>query len=514
MQMTQGELISMPERAVGAVPVAEAASVPPEHEPEGQASRAPEKSVSLFFSACPFPMAIWRRNADGLFCLAEVNAAAQHFFGPEIQRFLGEDIRTLFVDLPDLSEMLERTARENISLHQNLNYPTRTQPARHLRMKFYFIPVSYDEVILYCEDKTSGMKSWEERKRAQSRFETLFQSAPVGIYQTGEEGRLEHVNERLVRMYGYQDAEDMELRVADPCELIVDPEQRSLLRRRLMEEDIVRDFECLVRRCNGESFWVSRSVRVAKNAAGQIVSSFGFELDISERKSSEALREEIERVTRHDLKSPLNAIVGLSNFMAEDEDEEFSPDQRENLRLIEHSGNTMLNMINLSLAVYRMERGTYRMEKEMHDVFSILREVLFELRNVTGSHDVEIKVLYNGAPAGPECSQSVRGEKLLVWAMFYHLVRNAVEASGSGGVVQVALENEGDSVRLSIHNDGVVPVPVRESLFEKFVTFGKNSGTGFGAYCARLIAWEMGSDIRYQTSEETGTTMICLLPAL
>jgi len=65
---------------------------------------------------------------------------------------------------------------------------------------------------------------------------------------------------------------------------------------------------------------------------------------------------------------------------------------------------------------------------------------------------------------------------------------------------------------IAIHNSGVIPASIRERFFQKFVTSGKQSGTGLGAYSAQLIARTLGGGITFQTSVEEGTTLTVSLP--
>ncbi len=80
------------------------------------------------------------------------------------------------------------------------------------------------------------------------------------------------------------------------------------------------------------------------------------ERDITERKRVEQLREEVERIVRHDLKTPLNGVIGLAELLSQDE--ELGPAQQELPGYILESGWRMLHMINHSLDLYRMEEGT------------------------------------------------------------------------------------------------------------------------------------------------------------
>ncbi|NJB67338.1 PAS domain S-box-containing protein [Desulfobaculum xiamenense] len=466
------------------------------------------EQYAKLLNGCPLPVVTWRREGDG-FVLVDFNSAAMEFFGNGLGEFIGMTCHELYPDHSDLCDDLERAFAENGRISREMLYTTRTQPARRLHLRITCASCPPDLVHMFGEDLTQGITDWEDRKKAEHRFRTLFEVAPVGIYQTGPGGRFEHVNMRLAAMYGFASPDDMELEVKDPRELFADHAQRDRLHRELAERGFVDNFECLVRHKDGTTFWVSKSIKQVRDVKGRVVSSMGFELDITERKMAEALREEVERITRHDLKSPLNIIVGMSDFMKDDGN--LTQEQRDNLSMIEHSGNTMLNMINLSLAVYRMERGTYELAPAPVDLAVSMRQVLRELGPQLDALNVRVRVRIRGEQDAPGVAFMVMGDALLCWAMLYHLVQNAVDASPSGGVVTVDMDENGGST-VSVHNHGVVPPEVRENLFEKFVTFGKKENTGLGAYSARLIARTLGGDISLISSESVGTRMTVRLP--
>ncbi|MCG8552783.1 MAG: ATP-binding protein, partial [Desulfobacterales bacterium] len=59
-----------------------------------------------------------------------------------------------------------------------------------------------------------------------------------------------------------------------------------------------------------------------------------------------------------------------------------------------------------------------------------------------------------------------------------------------------------------IENQGLIPEPIRETVFDKFVTYGKPQGTGIGTYSAMLTAQLHGGSIHFSLSEKAGTTTI------
>jgi len=222
------------------------------------------------------------------------------------------------------------------------------------------------------------------------------------------------------------------------------------------------------------------------------------------------LKEDVERIMRHDLKTPLTTIVSLPQLMAEDEN--LTDDQREMLALIEDAGYTILGMVNLSAALYKMERGQYELEPADVDLAPILRKLFASHADTARRRELVLTLAVDNRPDSPEAACLVRGESLLCCSMLANLVANAVEASPAGGTVSVRLTREGETVRVAIANQGEVPQSIRDRFFEKYVTAGKPKGTGLGAYSARRVALAHGGDIIMQTGE--GETILTVsLPA-
>ncbi len=231
-------------------------------------------------------------------------------------------------------------------------------------------------------------------------------------------------------------------------------------------------------------------------------------VDISEQKKLESLREDVERMTRHDLKAPLTGIIGLPDVLMGQDG--LSEDQRGLLALIKESGLRMLDMINLSLDLYKMEAGTYVLDPRPVEVCRVLENVMSDLRPHARCKGVVFRCETDGGPGlrGPVVAL---GEELLFFSLFSNLLKNAVEASPQEGEVVVSLLGR-DRVWIVLHNAGAVPRDIRNTFFDKYVTSGKSGGTGLGSYSARLIVQHLGGSISFATDEDAGTTFFLSLP--
>jgi two-component system, sensor histidine kinase and response regulator len=216
------------------------------------------------------------------------------------------------------------------------------------------------------------------------------------------------------------------------------------------------------------------------------------------------LRGDVERITRHDLKTPLNPILSYPSLMKNDDN--LTEKQIKYITTIESSGRKMLNMINMSLDLYKMEQGTYEVKPEDVDLIQIFDEIKVETKIRLKVKRLSIDTLIDGAPAGESDQYILQGEKLLLYSMLANLFKNSVEASPKNEKILISMK-KGENRFVSIHNQGAVPEEIRNNFFEKYATAGKSGGTGLGTYSARLIAETLGGQISLDTSKENGTTI-------
>ncbi|WP_300156951.1 hybrid sensor histidine kinase/response regulator [Solidesulfovibrio sp.] len=219
------------------------------------------------------------------------------------------------------------------------------------------------------------------------------------------------------------------------------------------------------------------------------------------------LREDVDQIMRHDLKAPLTGIIGLPPLIIEEGG--LSDRQAMFLRLVEENGFKMLSMINLSLDLFKMERGTYVLRPESMDAAAVVRRLFVELATLAGYKRNALHLAVDGRPDDGTSPVALRAEKLLFYTMLANCLKNALEASPEGATVTVDLR-PGDPTLVVVANRGVVPPEIRSRFFEKFATAGKPGGTGLGAYSTRLIVEAHGGFARMETSDAADATTVTL----
>lgn len=267
------------------------------------------------------------------------------------------------------------------------------------------------------------------------------------------------------------------------------------------------DLELQLVESGGAKRWMRILGESEDGKSGRILS--GMVQDITDRKNLESLREDVERIMHHDLKNPLNGIIGLPQIMVDEPN--IYEEQRELLQEIEASGRRMLSMINNSLDLFKMERGSYKYAPVPVDLLAVIRKAVADLKSLLEAKSIKPRVMLGCTLSGRHDTFIVLGEELLCYSVFANLIRNAAEASPPGEIIDISLFQDKDC-RAAIRNTGETPSEIRSVFFEKYATSGKSKGTGIGTYSAQLMAKAMGGHIELDASTHGFTSVIVHLP--
>lgn len=125
-------------------------------------------------------------------------------------------------------------------------------------------------------------------KDATEKYQSIFENAVEGIFQTTIDGHYLTVNPMLATIYGYDSPEEMMANLTDiEHQLYVNPQRRKEFRQLLEKQDAVWGFESEVYRKDGQIIWISECARKIRNAAGEIIGYEGTVVDITQRKQAE-----------------------------------------------------------------------------------------------------------------------------------------------------------------------------------------------------------------------------------
>jgi CheY-like chemotaxis protein len=220
------------------------------------------------------------------------------------------------------------------------------------------------------------------------------------------------------------------------------------------------------------------------------------------------LREDVDHITRHDMKGPLAGAIGLVQALADDDS--MKQKQVAQLHIVENTVLQVLNMINLSSELFKIETGRFELDAKPVFIGEILRRIV-EISRVTFAEKHLIIAIDSDVPLCERIPMAL-GDTTFCYSLFQNLIKNACEAAPEKSRVSVTL-NEETQLRIIIQNKGAVPAKIREQFFDKFVTHGKEGGNGLGTYSAKVLAEAQNGKISLDVSDqENMTTITVTLP--
>ncbi|MBS0472289.1 MAG: PAS-domain containing protein [Proteobacteria bacterium] len=229
--------------------------------------------------------------------------------------------------------------------------------------------------------------------------------------------------------------------------------------------------------------------------------------------SVDTTKKTLLRTMSHELKTPLNAIIGFSDLLGQMA-ERFSHDQvREYAGLIHAGGNNLLRLINHILDLTKLAGGKYEPQRRAIDVGSALwnaRDV-FDERAAAKSMTIDA----GDCPIG----FTVDADEHAFEQIVNHLVDNAVSYGREGGTIRLSVERAGARVRLRICDDGPgVAAEDLQRILEPFEQGGRSTidhshGTGLGLTLAKAFAELHGGTLAIASTAGEGFTATVELPA-
>jgi signal transduction histidine kinase len=201
----------------------------------------------------------------------------------------------------------------------------------------------------------------------------------------------------------------------------------------------------------------------------------------------------------HDLRHPLTAILANAEFLCEGG---LSGAGREDLyQEVRSAVNRMIDLID---SLLEFSRGRESLQLTKGRVDETVMRAAQAIRRLPEFQGVRIDVL-------GDCSESWFDHRRLERAI-YNLVLNACEAIRSGGKIEIRLAETDGNIRVRVTDNGPgIAEPIREKLFQPFVSFGKENGTGLGLAIAHKIIADHGGALRVAGTSEEGTTFELVL---
>lgn len=216
------------------------------------------------------------------------------------------------------------------------------------------------------------------------------------------------------------------------------------------------------------------------------------------------LKDEFLANTSHELKTPLNGIIGISDSLIEGTAGVLPEKVQYNLNLISSSGRRLSSLINDILDYSKLKNKDIVLSEKNIDLRQMVSVVLTVIRSTTQSKEIQ---LLNSVP---EDLPAVRGDENRLKQILFNLVGNAVKFTDEGSV-RVFAAPENDLIKIQVEDTGTGIS--KENIEKIFISFEQADGTisreyggtGLGLPITRQLVELQGGTIGVQSEPGTGS---------
>ena len=243
------------------------------------------------------------------------------------------------------------------------------------------------------------------------------------------------------------------------------------------------------------------------DSQGDVLGAVILAFDITERESGERLRREFTANVSHELKTPLQGIIGsaelIENGMVKPED---MP------RFIGHirgEAQRMVALIGDIIRLSQLDEGE-EMPREDVDLLEVARRAAEQLDTTAQARNIAVTV--DGQPT------AVNGVRQLLYEVIYNLCDNAIKYNVDGGSVRMTVSGDGANACVTVADTGIgIPLEQQARVFERFYRVDKShskasGGTGLGLSIVKHAVQYHGGSISLNSRPGEGTTVRVWLP--
>ena len=261
----------------------------------------------------------------------------------------------------------------------------------------------------------------------------------------------------------------------------------------------------------GEEVWLSLTEAVMRDPAGAVAGRIYAFRDISADRQVEQMKTDFVSSVSQELRRPLTSIYGFAETLLR-RDVLFGEEERRTfLRYIASESERLTRIVDALLNAARLDAGDLQISLAPIDVGSLVSEVVsgFETAAANG-HRFAVEV--GSAPVA-----RADGEKLR--QVLVNLIENAVKFSPAGGTVTVAARRDGETVEVSVADEGPgIPQAEQARIFRKFTRGdvgrgGPAGGSGLGLFIVEGLVTAMGGRVWVASTEGAGSSFTLALPA-
>ncbi|MCX6225754.1 MAG: PAS domain-containing sensor histidine kinase [Bacteroidia bacterium] len=452
-------------------------------------------------------------------CYQVVNKAQAAFFGKKRSDLLGKSDYELMPE--DSAENCHRTDQEVLDSGQtkincekvgNSIYETRKFPVQLINGKM--------GVGAFIRDITEARRAEEALTREQYLMNALMNNLPDHIYFKDKESRFIRINKAHSESFGLCRPGE-ELGKTD-FDFFTEEHARQAYKD---EQTIILSGKPFVQeeretRANRPDTWVSTIKLPLLNHEGTIIGTFGISRDITEWKRAaaeielknkqleqmNAEKDKLFSIIAHDLRSPFNALLGLTGLMTDDSEMLTLEDMRKAAGIVRKSANSLNNQLGNLLEWSRIQMNFISINPVLQN---LKLAVDTELELFTEAAQLKQIRLINSIPE----AIPVTADNQMLHSILRNLISNAIKFTKPGGQVSLTAKRQTDDfVEISVRDTGIGMSPdilgrlfILSSEVYRRGTEGEPS-SGLGLIICKELVEKQGGRIWTESGEGVGST--------
>ena len=379
-------------------------------------------------------------------------------------------------------------------------------------------------------DVTERHQAEQASQQSRLQMEALTNALPQQVWTARPDGQLDYINLRTIDYAGDVPIIDGIVQWAG----IVHPDdlERSIpIWLRSLETGEPYEAEQRIFHQASQTFrWNLSRALALRNPAGEIVRWIGTNTDIEDnraaqqamldaRNAAEAAniaKSEFLANMSHEIRTPMNAVIGLSTLLAKSAP--LSPRQREFIKTLQMSADSLLALINDLLDIAKIEARTVELEHIPFSLTRIIQEVASMM--AVPVRDKGLKFTGEG-----DCVENrvFLGDPTRLRQIITNLCSNAIKFTSDGGIHVAITCHDNDvpnqqTICIAVTDTGIGIAPDHiETIFQKFTQADssinrKYGGTGLGLAITKTLAEIMGGTISLQSKLGVGSTFAVCIP--
>ncbi|MFO1241770.1 MAG: PAS domain S-box protein [Rickettsiales bacterium] len=216
----------------------------------------------------------------------------------------------------------------------------------------------------------------------------------------------------------------------------------------------------------------------------------------------------------HEIRTPMNAVIGLAHILSASEP--LTGRQRECIKTLQLSADSLLALINDLLDISKIEAQTIQLEKIPFSLHQMLLEIVSIMSVRT--HEIGLSFTFDGTSVQ---NKIYYGDPTRVRQIIMNLCSNAIKFTERGSVdihVSTSQIKGQDMVAIAVKDTGIgIPEGKLDTIFQKFVQADSSinrryGGTGLGLAISKTLAEIMGGTIHVQSTAGFGSQFTLHVP--